>query len=124
MLIRVHPFGALRSSLPGDGAPQRIDDSRGRISRRIDIVIRVGRRDAVKGGVVEAAAVGEDPVYGVVRHLGRAAMFVAVVVVRVARAKGLHARLLALGDHVVANLLQGFQGLAAHAHLGAENRGF
>jgi hypothetical protein len=36
----------------------------------------------------------------------------------------LHARLLALGDHIVANLLQGFQGLAAHAHLGAENRGF
>jgi len=124
MLIRVHPFGALRSSLPSDGASQRIDDSRGRISRRIDIVVRVGRRDAVEGGVVEAAAVGEDPVYGVVRHLGRAAMFVAVVVVRVARAKGLHARLLALGNHVVANLLQGFQGLAAHAHLGAENRGF
>ena len=83
VLIGVHPFRPFRPSFPSDGSPQRIDDSSGGISRRIDVVVGVGRRDAVERGVVESAAVGEDPIDGVVRHLRRAAVLFPVVVVRV-----------------------------------------
>ncbi len=51
-------------------------------------------------------------------------MLVAVVVVRVAGAEGLHARLFALRHHVVADLFEGFEGFTSHSHLCAENWGF
>jgi hypothetical protein len=42
-----------------------------RVSGGVDVVVGVGGRVSVESGVVEAAAVGEDPLDRVVRHLGR-----------------------------------------------------
>lgn len=112
MLIGRTERGQSVALLPRDRRPQPV--SRRVPRRRRSLIIRVGRhRPRLEPRVVQPA-VREDSINGVARDLGRSPMLVLVVVDGVGGAERLHLRLLAFGDVVASEALQGLEGLAAH----------